>query len=298
MMSNQRRPDFGRRIILQTALAAPLATPLAARVFAIGSAHGAEPLRVGMVPDAGATQVSIREKDPLRNFLASQTGEPVELIIPTSYNATVEGLGNGSLDVAYLGGLTYVKARERYKVVPLVQRTVDQQFHSVMIAHAGSGIHGIADLKGKSFAFGDINSTSGHLFAYLAMKQAGLNVRTDLKSTRYTGSHTATAQTVASGVADAGALDETVLNSMLAEGKIPANSVYAFYTSPPFADYVWVARADLPAATQDKVVAAFLGLKPGRDDAILQILRAKAFVRADDAEYGQVRQVGHELGLL
>ncbi|HEX3576814.1 MAG TPA: phosphate/phosphite/phosphonate ABC transporter substrate-binding protein [Rhodopila sp.] len=298
MMSKQRRPDFGRRIILQTALAAPLAAPLAARIFAIGSARGAEPLRVGMVPDAGATQVSIREKDPLRNFLAAQIGGPVELIIPTSYNATVEGLGNGSLDVAYLGGLTYVKARERYKVVPLVQRKVDQQFHSVMIAHAGSGIHSIADLKGKSFAFGDINSTSGHLFAYLAMKQAGLNVRTDLKSTRYTGSHTATAQTVASGVADAGSLDETVLHGMLADGKIPANSVYIFYTSPPFADYVWVARAGLPAATQDKVAGAFLGLKAGRDDAILQILRAGDFVRANDAEYDQVRQVGHELGLL
>jgi phosphonate transport system substrate-binding protein len=267
-------------------------------MLGVASARAADTLRVGMVPDAGATQVSVREKAPLRDFLAKQVGQPVELIIPTSYNATVEGLGNASLDIAYLGGLTYVKARERYGVLPLVQRRVDQQFHAVLIAHAGSGIHALTDLKGKNFAFGDINSTSGHLFGYLAMKQAGIDVRTDLRSTRYTGSHAATAQAVASGVADAGSIDETVLRSMLSDGKIPADSVYVFYTSPPFADYVWVARSGLPAATRDKVAAAFLGLQPGRDGAILHILRAEDFVRANDAEYDQVRKVGHELGLL
>jgi phosphonate transport system substrate-binding protein len=261
-------------------------------------AAAAEPLRIGMVPDAGATQVSVVQKAPLRDYLASRVGGPVDLVIPTSYNATVEGLGNNSLDIAYLGGLTYAKARARYNVVPLVQRDIDRQFHSLMIAHAGSGIHGVADLKGKNFAFGDINSTSGHLFGYLAMKQAGLDVRTDLRSFRYTGSHTATAQAVASGVADAGSLDESVLHAMVADGKIPADSVYVFYTSPPFADYVWVAREGLAPALQDKVAQAFLTLQPGTDDAVLDILRARAFVRADDAEYDTVRQVARELGLL
>src|SRR5689334_1546535 len=47
-------------------------------------------VHVGMVPDAGATQVSIEEKVPLRDYLASAIGRPVELVIPTNYNATVE----------------------------------------------------------------------------------------------------------------------------------------------------------------------------------------------------------------
>ena len=40
-------------------------------------------LRVGMIPDAGATQVSIEEKAPLRDYLEKVVGERVELIIPT-----------------------------------------------------------------------------------------------------------------------------------------------------------------------------------------------------------------------
>jgi len=260
------------------------------------AAVAADALRVGMVPDAGATQVSIEQKAPLQRYLEQQMGMPVKLVIPTSYNATVEGLGNGSLDVAYLGGLTYVKAHQLYGVVPLVQREVDQQFHALFITRKSTGIEKLAGLKGKTFCFGDINSTSGHLFPYLAMKQAG--VFADLKSSRYTGSHTATAEAVANGVCDAGSLDETVYKSMVSDGKIPGDQMRVFYTTPPFADYVWVARKDLPPAVQAKLAATFMRLEPGRDAAVLDILRGQHFVKADPAEYSQVQRVAKELGLM
>ncbi|MBX6419970.1 MAG: phosphate/phosphite/phosphonate ABC transporter substrate-binding protein [Nevskia sp.] len=278
----------------------PAARAVAALCFllTIENAAAAEPLRVGMIPDAGATQVSVEQKAPLQKYLEQQMGMPVKLVIPTSYNATVEGLGNGSLDIAYFGGLTYVKAHERYGAVPLVQRDVDQQFQALFITRKATGIKSLADLKGKTFCFGDINSTSGHLFPYLAMKQAGISVDADLKSTRYTGSHAATAQAVAAGVCDAGSLDETVFKSMVADGKIPGESMRVFFTTPPFADYVWAARKDLSPALQEKFSAALLRLQPGRDDAILEILRGEHYVKADDAEYDDVRKVGKELGLL
>jgi phosphonate transport system substrate-binding protein len=255
---------------------------------------GDKPVAVGMVPDAGATQVSVQEKAPLKEYLTHQMGGEVNLVIPTNYNATVEALGNGSLDFAYLGGLTYLKARRQYGVVPLVQRTSDLEFHSLFITGANSGINSLADLKGKSFAFGDINSTSGHLMPYMELKQAGINVDTDLKF-RYTGSHPATAKAVESGAADAGALDESVFNAMIAEGKLDKTKVRVFYTSKPFVDYVWVARKDLSQDQKEKFVLAFTRLKEGKDDAILQILRGKSFVRASDDEYGVLRLVAEEL---
>lgn len=268
-------------------------------LLAVLTAHpacAAEALRVGMVPDAGATQVSIEQKAPLQRYLEQQMGMPVQLIIPTSYNATVEGLGNDSLDVAYLGGLTYVKAHELYGAVPLVQRKVDTQFHALFIARQSAGIRTLEDLKGKTFCFGDINSTSGHLFPYLAMKQAG--VFGELKSFRYTGSHVATAQAVAAGVCDAGSLDETVYHSLIDTGKIPASQMQVFYTTPAFADYVWAARRNLPPAVREKLTAAFLRLEPGHDGAILDVLRGEHFVRANTDEYRQVRKVAQQLGLM
>jgi phosphonate transport system substrate-binding protein len=261
-------------------------------------ALAAEPLRVGMVPDAGATQVSVEDKAPLQAYLEHALGRPVRLIIPTNYNATVEGIGNGSLDIAYFGGLTYVKAHARYGAVPLVQRDVDKQFHSLFITRAGSGITSLRQLAGKTFCFGDINSTSGHLYPVLAMKQAGLNVDKDLKSARFTGSHLATAQAVAAGACDAGALDETVYRQLEADHTLPAGRVSVFFTTPPFADYVWAARRDLPAADRKAFAAALMRLTPGRDDAILAILRGKRYVAADDAEYADVVRTAKALGLM
>lgn len=264
---------------------------------AAGLGQAAEPLKIGMVPDAGATAVSVEQKAPLQKYLEQQLGRPVKLIIPTNYNATVEGLGNGSLDVAYLGGLTYVKAHARYGVVPLVQRDIDRQFHSLFITKASNGIKSLAQLKGRTFCFGDINSTSGHLYPYFAMKKAGISADKSLKSFRYTGSHPATIQAVAAGVCDAGAVDETVYKSLQADGKLPAGLV-VFHTVGPFADYVWAARKDLAAGDQQKVANAFLRLDAKRDAEVLDILRGQHFIRADDKAYGQVQRTAQELGLM
>lgn len=252
------------------------------------------PINVGMVPDAGATQVSVKEKEPLKAYLEQKLGRPVNLVIPTNYNATVEALGNGSLDFAYLGGLTYIKAHARYSVVPLVQRSSDLQFRSCFITSSNSSIHSLGDLRGKTFAFGDINSTSGHLMPYLEMRQAGVDPDNTLKY-RYTGSHPATAKAVESGAVDAGALDESVYNAMIAEGKLDPNKVHVFYMSKPFVDYVWVARKDIDPAMQEKFAQAFTDLKAPQNGDILKILRGSSFIRASNDEYTVLRMVAEDL---
>lgn len=272
---------------------------LAVAIFVfVGRSWAATPIRIGMVPDAGATQVSVEEKAPLRDYLSRALGQPVELVIPTSYNATVEGMGNGSLDFAYFGGLTYSKAHVRFGVVPLVQRNIDRKFQALLITQADSSIHSLADLRGKRMAFGDINSTSGHLFAVKAMMAAGINPEKDLKWQRFTGSHAATMQAVASGAADAGSVDETVYKSMIADGKIDGNKLRVFYTTPPFPDYVWAARQGIDPGLQQRFTNAFLNLNAAHDGAILKILRAEYFVHADDAEYVEMRQLAVRLGLM
>jgi phosphonate transport system substrate-binding protein len=255
-----------------------------------------KPIRIGMIPDAGATQVSVEQKAPLRAYLQKALGRPVTLIIPTNYNATVEGLGNDSLDIAYLGGLTFVKAHERYGAIPLVQREADREFHALFITQANSKIDKLSDLKGKTFAFGDINSTSGHLMPYRTMLKAGVDPDKDLKF-RYTGSHAATVKAVESGTVDAGACDETVYKEMTNDGKADGTKLRVFYTTQPFVDYVWAARANLDVPTQKAVVKAFTDLKPGKDDEILAILRGRRFVAADNAEYDAIRATAKQLKL-
>jgi phosphonate transport system substrate-binding protein len=168
------------------------------------------------------------------------------------------------------------------------------QFHSVFITGAGSSINSLSDLKGTRFAFGDIDSTSGHLMPYRELKQAGIIPETDLQL-RYSGSHPATAALVAAGVVDAGAMDETVFKRMISEGKIDGRRVRVFYTTKPYVDYVYVARRGVPVAERERFARALLDLKEGKDDPILEVLRAKQFVLANDQEYAPTRQIAHEL---
>jgi phosphonate transport system substrate-binding protein len=263
---------------------------------AIASQAAARDVRVGMIPDAGSTQVSVEEKAPLRDYLSKAMGQPVELIIPTNYNATVEALGNDTLDFAYLGGLTYIKAHARYGVVPIVQREADRQFHSLFITQSASPIQSLQDLKGRTFAFGDINSTSGHLMPFEALQRARIDAGKDLKS-RYTGSHPATAKAVEVGAVEAGAIDESVYQAMLKDAKLNGAKVRVFFTTPPFVDYVWVARKQVDESLRDKFGQAFLNLQQGRDDRILTILRGDKYVRATDDEYDTLRRVAADLKL-
>ncbi|HEY6970493.1 MAG TPA: phosphate/phosphite/phosphonate ABC transporter substrate-binding protein [Candidatus Angelobacter sp.] len=267
-----------------------LAVVLTVVLGAVPLACAKDPITLALPPDG----LSPQQRLPLQNYLTEQMGRDVKVVTPDSYAITLDGLSNGTIDFACLGGLTYLKAHARSGVVPLVQRVSDLQFHSVFIAGAGTSIHSLNDLKGRKFAFGDINSTSGHLMPYLELKRAGLNADTDLQ-VRYSGEHPATVKLVELGIVDAGALDETFFNTMIKDGRANPSKVRVIYTSKPFVDWVYAARKGISDADREKFTAAMLALREGKNDDILKIVRATRFVRANDDEYGTLREVAHEL---
>lgn len=273
-------------LTLVNACAKPAATPTATK------------LRVSMIPTTDPGKM-LRESQPFIDYLQKETGAQVELTIPTNYAAVVEAVANDQVDIAYLGGFTYVQASKRAGVKPLVQRERDQNFHSLFITQPGSGINGLADLKGHTFAFGDVNSTSGHLMPEYFMREAKVDADVIAKAI-YTGGHDATALAVANKKVDAGALDESIFERMTKEGKLDLQQVNVFYKTPPFFDYVWVARKGLDPALAEKVAAAFLKLNANdaEQKKVLDLLSATKYVKANDADYEKLRQAAIAAGLL
>lgn len=232
-------------------------------------------------------------RGPLEAYLTKAMGQRVTVAAPGTYRETVAGLADESYDFACMGALVYIRAHAKYGVIPLVQRSMDLNYHSVFITGTDSSIYSLSDLKGKKFAFGDIDSTSGRLIPYRELKQAGINPETDLKS-RYSGSHPATAALVANGTVDAGAIDETVFDFLIGSGRVDSTKVRTFYTSKPYVDYVFVAREGVSGTERKRFVRALLALKQGKDDPVLRVLRANKFVVASDQEYTAIRQIAHE----
>jgi phosphonate transport system substrate-binding protein len=255
-------------------------------------------LRVAMIPSTDAGKI-VRESQPLVNYLERETGSRIDLVVPTNYAAVVEAIANDRVDIAYLGGFTFVQASRRAGARPLVQRERDQNFHSVFITQPGSGINSLADLKGHSFAFGDVNSTSGHLMPAYYMRAAGIDPG-DLTKTLYTGGHDATALAVANSKVDAGAMDELVCATMMKTRKITPTQVKIFYTTPAFFDYVWVARKNLDQKLSDAFAGGLLKLDSSNAEGkvLLDLLNATKYVRAEDASYDKLRQAARAEGLL
>src|SRR5262249_48981685 len=114
------------------------------------------------------------------------------------------------------------------------------------------------------------------------------------------GGHDGNALAGANKKVDAGALDETVYQKKVADGKLDPAKAKGFLTSPPFFDYIWVARKGLDPKLQETVSSAFLKLdaREPQHTAVLDVMRAKKYVRASDHDYDKLRQAASDAGLM
>ena len=264
------------------------------------AAQAQQVFRITAIPDESPTELA-RKAAPLVKYLEKKLGTKVEFTPVTDYAAAVETLVNKQVDLAWFGGFTFVQASQRSggKVLPLVQREEDEKFRSVFIT-TNPAIKSLADLKGHNFSFGSQSSTSGHLMPRSFLLGAGIDPDRDMKRVAYSGAHDATVAAVASGKVDAGALNISVWEKLLADNKVDASKVRVFYTTPPYFDYNWSVHADMPAATREKLARAFLELTPetpeGRE--ILALQRATRFLATKPENYKGIESAARNAGLL
>ena len=259
----------------------------------------ATPIRVGLIPNQNPESVEANY-EPFGDYLSEQLGREVDLTVPTSYGAVVEAMVNDELDLAYFGGLTYVQARNRGEVTPLVTeinpRTADATYRSVIIVPADSDVQEVSELKGRDFAFGSASSTSGSLYPAITLRDAGgIDYRTDLGNFAYTGGHDATAQAVANGGVDGGGLEDRILYDLIEDGAVDGDSVRVIEESEPIEGYPWVVRDALSDELKEQIVQAYLDID---ELALLDLLRADGYERVEPEDYDYVEEQATELDLL
>jgi phosphonate transport system substrate-binding protein len=268
--------------------------------FGLFSAHAQQVFRITAIPDESPTELA-RKAEPLVKYLESKLGMKVEYTPVTDYAAAVETLVNKKVDMAWFGGFTFVQAHHRSngRVIPIVQREEDEKFRSVFIT-SDPAIRALADLKGKDVSFGSQSSTSGHLMPRSFLLQAGIDPDKDFKRVAYSGAHDATVAAVASGKVQAGALNISVWQKLVADKKVDADKVKVFYTTPTYYDYNWTVHADMPAALRDKLTQAMLTLNrdSAQGKAILELQRATRFVPSKAENYKGIEAAAKSASLL
>jgi len=259
--------------------------------------HGIERVSKYVWTDVNRPSRTSTTFTPLAGYLGQALGRPVELKVALDFSEAVRDLGEGRTQFAYLTPSTYVLAHERYGVTLLATalRRGKPFQHSAIICRRDAKLRTLADLQGRSFAFGDINSTSSHVVPRAMLLEAGVGVER-LGSYEHLGHHDAVAAAVLRGDYDAGAVMESVAAQYEAEG------LMTLVQSPPIPEFNICAGPELPNAFRETLQGALLALS--RDGAagaaVLETLYADytGFAPTTDADYAGVRGMMRTVGLL
>ena len=269
---------------------------------AFGAEADPDVLRVSAIPDENPSEI-LRVYMPFADYLSKELGLRVQFVPVIDYAATVEALVAKKLDLVWYGGLTSVQAVRRTggAATRLVMRQEDAAFTSVFVARRDSGIKNLSDLAGKTFAFGSVSSTSGHLMPRFFLLRHGIDPDRDFaKKPAFAGAHDSAALWVAAGKVDAAALNSLVWAKLVETKRIDVSRVAVFWTTPPYVDYAWTARTELSPALRERIVRAFLQLSYDNREhrRLLDLHRTKGYSRARDEDWRPIEDAAIASGLL
>ncbi|WP_448591169.1 PhnD/SsuA/transferrin family substrate-binding protein [Thermoflexus hugenholtzii] len=242
----------------------------------------------------------IRMNASLLRWLERQTGLRFRLWITPRGQSVADEICAGRVHFGIVGTVTYLQAYHRCGARILVRgrnREGRDTYRAAIVVPPDSPIRDLADLRGRSFAFGSPNSTQGHLIPRLMLQRAGLRVH-DLRAYAFHESHAATANAVISGRYDAGGLQDTLALALAERGLVRILAL-----SEPYPSSGIIAGPGVPEKTARMVQAALLALDPaGRDQASLYHWERSemplGFVLARDEEYADLYRIAREIGML
>lgn len=260
-----------------------------------GSAHAAESLTLWIHPYLPATEL-IDRFSPLAKYLSEKLGRPVSIRIQQSYQDHLDFVGRDQADLAYLGPVSYLRITEQYGPKPLLAKLEVNGapfFHGMIITRVDSGIHALSDLAGKSFAFGDPDSTMAHIVPRAMLHNAGISVET-LGKHDFLASHHNVALGVLGGYFDAGAVKEEVYHEFEKKGLVMVAQ------SPPIPEHLFVARASLPRELVEEIRLLLVNIGQSPDKtAILLSIKADItnLLPVKDQDYDSLRRLVQSLDL-
>ena len=236
----------------------------------------------------------------LMTYIERKTGMRVELMVSDDYQSLISSMSRKELDFALFGPYGYVQAHEvagARALVAIENNVTGRYYHSLIIAHPESGIKGLAELKGRSFAFVDEKSTSGYLSPTAVLRRMGLNPALDFRQTVFAGSHDAVILAVKRRTIDAGVVSSTIYQSWIRKGLISETELLILDKSAPIPGSVWAYRQgvakdlidivghSLVQARQDGALGVFgkdIGSFYPTDDKMYDVIREAAQIRAGE----------------
>lgn len=287
---------------------------LAATTALVGAASADEikSFNIGILGGENA-QDRLANNQCLVKHMEDALGVPVKVFTPADYDGVLQGLMGGTIDFAILGASGYAKiALDDPGAVTPFATTANPDgsyvYYSIGFTRKDTGIKSLADMKGKSFGFGDPNSTSGYLIPSVEIpKQTGHSMKSGdyFGDVKFTGGHEQTIVAVYNGDIDAGVTwsdgqgnwedgyNNGALRKAVDAGLIDMNNLREIWRSKPIPNGPLVIRKALPEDIKQKAEEVMLNLK--KTDPECQYNAAggdsAGFVKIDPSFYDTIIEV-------
>jgi phosphonate transport system substrate-binding protein len=233
-------------------------------------------------------------------LIGDKLGCPVQLFVATSYTAEIEAMRNDKLEIGEFGPLGYVLAHQVAKAEAVATfGTKDgkpSSYYASIVTWPGSGIDKLADVKGKSFAFSDPASTSGHLFPAFGLSRNGIDPDADIKAV-YAGSHTASFEALRNHKVLAGELNSEEINSARLHNEYDDKAYITLWKSEPIPIDPLCIRGDLDPVFKAKLAKVLSSLDlhelPEDDQKFLAANEDPALITVPqiDGAFDQIRDL-------
>ncbi len=223
---------------------------------------------------------------PLTQYLSKELDRPVSLKLSPNMGAAINEVADKNVTLAYLTPVAYLKAHKKGDA-KIVVKTVTKgkaSFQLMIVVKKDSPIKTVADLKGKTFAFGDKRA----LLQRAAVVGAGIKME-DFSEYKFIGHYDNIARAVSNGDFDAGILKDTKAFKWEEKG------LRILAASPDLPPYNIAANGDVSDELLAQLKKAFLALDP-KNPEHLKVIKAVAkkytgFAATNDAEYDVVREL-------
>lgn len=222
----QLRPRNTRRVFLRFALA------LGAVLPAVGARATVPPLRFGTTPVFLNEQVAMLGR--WRMYLETRLARPVQFVQRGSYREIVDLLLNDSIDAAWLCGHPFLLYESRLAVAAVPRYQGAPLYRSYLIVPASDTVTAsVTDLRGRVFAYSDPLSNSGYLVPRAELVRAGVRHDSFFRRTFFTFGHRRLIEAVRAGLADGGAVDGYVWDTLALQQPASVAGVKVVWRSEP-----------------------------------------------------------------
>lgn len=243
------------------------------------------PLRFGVFPRWNA-QIMVAEFTPLAQALGESVGRSVRIETDKDFASFMQRVYAHEFDLIHVNQLQYLQAHDQagYQVIAKLCESTDCTIRALIVARTDTGVRSIADLRGRTIAFGGRDAMVSHVLARELLRRSGLSDG-DYRSV-FAKNPPNALLTVYNGAADAAGVGSPVFERPEIRRRVDASKLRLLAAGDPVPPLPIAVRGDLHPAQAEALRKALLNLAASTEGAaLLARMGATHFATAAHAEY-------------